>query len=1331
MASSDDEEEIVPEAVTNYYFVDGDESPISFAVLPLHFDGGEKPNESENEVFLHGTTDGGLQKVYKQVSVWKLGFQDVKQPEISVLSKEDGRWMTLLKPRNSYEQSFRTIMVTVQMLHFLRKNPESSEKSLWDHLRKVYVKFEVRPSEDDLRDHLSLIRLFAERDETLGKSALLMGFLTDKPRKKFGEGQDAMQSFIADDDEVDEIMEDDSGDESDEDSDLFDSVCAICDNGGDLLCCEGKCMRSFHATRRDGEDSFCRSLGYTRAQVEAIQNFLCKNCELKEHQCFACGKLGSSNKEVGTAEVFRCVIATCGRFYHPKCVAKLLFPKDEAEASESERKISSGTTFTCPSHFCVTCQGMEDKENDDLRFAMCRRCPKSYHKKCLPSEICFEDDEEEGIIQRAWDELLPNRRILIYCLKHKMDENIRTPVRNHIVFPDDPEKKTATEVQKQKLQNLLKKKKPVSDDLSLDRASVKPRIVKEKFIAESKPLVKIARSVKTQHPVAAPKKVKPMKEKVRSDLDKAEGTASEIDKQPMKGKAKTLAAPTASSTPTGKVIHSSFPGIDSETEKKLSLNCEPARIISIMEKVSSSIKLDNVISNRTMPSTYAYSAKHIDKVITRGKIEVSLEAIQAAIQKIDEGGNLEDAKALCEPEIVKQLIKWNGKLKVYLAPFIHGMRYTSFGRHFTKPDKLKEIVDFCCGANDFSLIMQEKLDAARKRCNYKNYDVLQPKNDFNFEKRDWMKVHPKELPMGSQLIMGLNPPFGVKAALANKFIDKALTFKPKLLILIVPQETQRLEKKKTPYDLIWEDGEILRGKAFYLPGSVDDQDKQIEQWNVKPPVLYLWSRQDWTLRHMEIATENGHLSREFDEARIETEFLEDTIQVEEEAALCVENHMDVEYEQEGSNSNVSGKDTWREDSEIAVSRTDSTSKVREIQKEDANIVNENANKGEDNRILGSRIDANSKEKETCGEHVENVGFTCIDSKPREKEAWREDSKSSGSRVDANARNEERGNDKGSRVDTNVRNEERGNNRDIGSHYKRKSPENQNSKKRKRRRRQSKMAEGLQFVNIDALSDMSISPTDSRGRNQPIGQCVLEPIETPLERLNQYGSYSLPRPEYGTMPTTGLNTSALDDNIEELVRKYTAPNNEGFYSGNSHNWSASGIGIGDYPRRTSEERYPDFAIGSSTAEPFRRSPFLDDFNGFGRLGDAPGDTRVPQRSHAMQGDDYLERNNRYSFGGLEPRVGLPSGVFPSSSSYALSTPNAGTSAMDRYAPRLDETNYMMPGNHGYHHQGVSGTYDMHAMMRRDSMPPPDPMPGFRPRPQNPYPHHGSSGGWIDG
>lgn len=97
--------------------------------------------------------------------------------------------------------------------------------------------------------------------------------------------------------------------------------------------------------------------------------------------------------------------------------------------------------------------------------------------------------------------------------------------------------------------------------------------------------------------------------------------------------------------------------------------------------------------------------------------------------------------------------------------------------------------------------------------------------------------------------MGLNPPFGVNAALANKFIDKALEFNPKLLILIVPTETERcahscysfippppslslcvcaracvchftlplafsrLDKKRTPYDLVWEDKAMLAGKV--------------------------------------------------------------------------------------------------------------------------------------------------------------------------------------------------------------------------------------------------------------------------------------------------------------------------------------------------------------------------------------------------------------------------------------------------------------------------------------------------------------------------------------
>jgi hypothetical protein len=32
----------------------------------------------------------------------------------------------------------------------------------------------------------------------------------------------------------------------------------------------------------------------------------------------------------------------------------------------------------------------------------------------------------------------------------------------------------------------------------------------------------------------------------------------------------------------------------------------------------------------------------------------------------------------------------------------------------------------------------------------------------------------------------------------------------------------------------------------------------MDQWNVSPPPLYLWSHPDWTQRHRRIAEEHGH-----------------------------------------------------------------------------------------------------------------------------------------------------------------------------------------------------------------------------------------------------------------------------------------------------------------------------------------------------------------------------------------------------------------------------------------------------------------------------------------
>lgn len=194
MASSDDEGEAVPQAVSNYHFVNDKDEPISFSELPVMWHEDKTPDVRNKQIFLHGTTDNGLQKVYKLVTAWRCDLSFAK-PEISVLSKENN-WIGLLKPRKSYEDTIRTILITVHCLHYLKKNPEVSGKALWDYLSKVprytysLLQFsilcvasasfsqiyaicslhEVRPSENDLVDHMNFIGDAVKRDEGLAKS---------------------------------------------------------------------------------------------------------------------------------------------------------------------------------------------------------------------------------------------------------------------------------------------------------------------------------------------------------------------------------------------------------------------------------------------------------------------------------------------------------------------------------------------------------------------------------------------------------------------------------------------------------------------------------------------------------------------------------------------------------------------------------------------------------------------------------------------------------------------------------------------------------------------------------------------------------------------------------------------------------------------------------------------------------------------------------------------------------------------------------------------------------------------------------------------------------
>uniref|UniRef100_A0A2N9HZ60 Zinc finger PHD-type domain-containing protein n=1 Tax=Fagus sylvatica TaxID=28930 RepID=A0A2N9HZ60_FAGSY len=646
--------------------------PVSFSILPLQWSEGDIIGDLETQVFLRGNGDDGLQRIYKLVVAWKFELSYV-QPEICVLSKEKS-WITLQKPWKIFKKTIRTILVTVHWLHFIKKNSEASKKSLWKHLMKEFSSFEVEPSENDLLEHIQLISEAAKRDKDLAKSKCLLTFL-EKPRKSKAFHEDIRKrkklNFIVnsdDEEEDDEVF-------GEEDNELYDYVCAICDNGGEILCCEGRCLRSFHANIGAGADSICETLGYTDAQIKAMPTFLCRNCKYQQHQCFACGKLGISDKS-SCAEVFPCVSATCGHFYHPECVAKLLHPHNDMQALELQEKVAAGESFTCPVHKCFVCMQGENKKVHELQFALCRRCPKAYHRKCLPRRICFEYNNNGDILQRAWDGLLPNR-ILIYCLDHELNRELATPLRDHLKFPGAEGRKKQHEAEK-----LLRKKKVVAsrrrmvcDNFSPEKIVLKlPKRVKKmcNSIKGGDSTKKIEKrcfrrdfdSLKKQNTIDSVGKS--AKENIRSILCKSftagnsklslKNNKSSIDLElyPLKSKQQKLSSGKIKNT----ILEKSVMIKSNSSEFVLSAEMKN-RILALRKDSVASLDINEFIRRQKVQGTEAYHSESVlDKSITQGKVECSVKAIRTALQRIEEGCSIEDAKAVCEPEILSQIFKW-------------------------------------------------------------------------------------------------------------------------------------------------------------------------------------------------------------------------------------------------------------------------------------------------------------------------------------------------------------------------------------------------------------------------------------------------------------------------------------------------------------------------------------------------------------------------------------------------------------------------------------------------------------------------------------------------
>lgn len=132
----DEDEDFVPQSASSFYFEDDDEIPVSFALLPIQWSDKEKVDGSGAGFYLRGTSENGLLPLHKLVKAWRFDLTNFR-PEISVLTKENN-WIKLEKPRKSFEELIRSVLITVHSLHFLRRNPQASDKSLWEHLSKSF-----------------------------------------------------------------------------------------------------------------------------------------------------------------------------------------------------------------------------------------------------------------------------------------------------------------------------------------------------------------------------------------------------------------------------------------------------------------------------------------------------------------------------------------------------------------------------------------------------------------------------------------------------------------------------------------------------------------------------------------------------------------------------------------------------------------------------------------------------------------------------------------------------------------------------------------------------------------------------------------------------------------------------------------------------------------------------------------------------------------------------------------------------------------------------------------------------------------------------------------
>ena len=203
----------------------------------------------------------------------------------------------------------------------------------------------------------------------------------------------------------------------------YGDYCVLCEDGGELIICDGPCLRTFHM----------QCLGMD--EMPDGRQWFCPDCQNKKHICLICGLVGTDAQSntfpfAKKDDGFCCSMVRCGRYYHKSCLESKSEKVTFFTGTVGEAR-SVPSKFRCPQHYCATCDVI--KTSGGSMMMKCNRCECSYHMTCVDksktqriskSNIVCEKHCPEGQTYR-WTKTIGSRSQEEDDLELAMNEDAR------------------------------------------------------------------------------------------------------------------------------------------------------------------------------------------------------------------------------------------------------------------------------------------------------------------------------------------------------------------------------------------------------------------------------------------------------------------------------------------------------------------------------------------------------------------------------------------------------------------------------------------------------------------------------------------------------------------------------------------------------------------------------------------------------------------------------------------------------------------------------------------------------------------------------------------